>query len=181
MNYSKISVRYSKALFLLAKEKELLDNIKDDIYLIGDSIKLVPEFSLLISSPIIAPSKKQEIIQSIFKNKIHQLTFSFLNLLVNNKREDHIADIIRNFIKLYKKDKNIKTVVLTTPVSIDQSLENEISKLIKTKFETNIELIKEVDKNIIGGFILKIENQLLDASVSSQLKRIKQELLETHL
>lgn len=178
MNYSKISIRYSKALFELAKEKNLIEEIKSDVKLIYDSFA-VPEFSILLNSPIVKNSVKFEIIKKIFSNNLNSLTFSFLKMIIDNKRENHLNDISRNFLDFYKKDKGIKTSVFTTAADIDKDLMESIKKVIKDVFNSEIELNHIIDNEILGGFVLRVEDQQIDSSVSSKLRTLKRNLINT--
>lgn len=178
MNYSKISIRYSKALFELAKEKNLIEEIKSDIKLIYDSFS-VPEFPILLNSPIVKNSVKFEILKKVFSNNLHSLTFSFLKMIVDNKRENHLNDITRNFLDFYKKDKGIKTAVFTTAAEIDSNLIANVKKVIKEVFNSEIELNHIIDNDILGGFVLRVEDQQIDSSVSSKLRTLKRNLINT--
>lgn len=179
MNQSKITVRYARALFLLAKEKNMLDIVKEDMKLIFNVFQTINDFALLLESPIITISKKQNIIREIFKAKIHEISLSFLDLITKNKREIYIKDIARNFLNLVKKHKGIKTTVFTSAVSIDQSLRKHIIEQVKKSFNTEVELIENTDEKLIGGFILRVDDQQFDASISTKLKKIKHDLINT--
>jgi F-type H+-transporting ATPase subunit delta len=108
MNDSKISVRYAKALFALAVEQNLLDNIKKDILFIKQTWEQVRELRRFLESPIIKPSQKKTVVQELFFNKIEPITQSFLLLVLNNKRESFLAGITRVFIDFYKKEKELR-------------------------------------------------------------------------
>ncbi|MCK4664501.1 MAG: ATP synthase F1 subunit delta [Bacteroidales bacterium] len=181
MNDSKITVRYAKALFSLAKEKQLLDDIKKDMTLVYSVCNDIDEFSLLLESPVIKPSKKLSIINTIFKNKINDISLSFLKLVIKNRRDNYLKLISLNFIDFYKKSKGIKTVVLTSAVELDKDLKTKIIDQIKKSLKTEIELSEKVDKDILGGFILRIEDKQIDASISTKLKNIKQKLINTSI
>jgi F-type H+-transporting ATPase subunit delta len=177
MNYSKISVRYAKALFLFAEEKNKLDEVKKDIEFILSLYHEIEQFAFFIESPVIKTSNKQNILSAVLGEKINVITLKFLDLIIKNKRELHIKDIFRNFIDLYKKHKGIKTVTLTTAYSVDESTKQFIINSIKKSQTETIELFDKVNPEIIGGFILKIEDQLFDSSVSSKLLKIKRSLV----
>lgn len=177
MNYSKISVRYARALFELAKEKGLSEKIREDLNLIllfyGES----SDFRLIISSPVIKSSKKKEIFHALFRNRLNPITLSFIDLVIKNRRESNLSDIARGFSHLYKREADIKSVKLTLPVEIDESLQQKLQEMIQSALSSNIELEKQINADILGGFIIQIEDQLLDASVSAKLRNIKKELI----
>jgi F-type H+-transporting ATPase subunit delta len=179
MDQSAITVRYAKAFFSLAKEKDLLKILKPDIELISRVCKESTDFILLLESPVVKTSKKIEILTSIFLDKVNKLTLDFLHLIAKNKREVHIPGICRNFLGLTRKDQNIKSAVLTTAYEPHPETIKKIERLMGKELGAKIELSTQVNSNIIGGIILRLEDKQYDASVATQLKKIKQTLLET--
>ncbi|MCF6357618.1 MAG: ATP synthase F1 subunit delta [Draconibacterium sp.] len=181
MDHSAIAVRYAKAFFATAKEKDLLEILKTDIKLVFDVCNESADFILLLESPIVKTSKKSELISSIFKEKINELTLSFLLLIATNKREVHIPGICRNFLGLTRKDQNIKSALLTTASEINSESIKKIEELLGKELNATIELSTKVKPEIVGGLILRLDDKQYDASISTQLKKIKQELLESEL
>ncbi|MGC9342712.1 MAG: ATP synthase F1 subunit delta [Bacteroidales bacterium] len=180
MNESKISVRYAKAFFLTAKEEKVLEEIAEDVKLLQTSLK-VTGFQEFLESPIIKTSEKKKLIDSVFEKEFNKLTYIFLNLILKNKREHYLRDILRNFIDLYKEEHGIKQAKLTMSSSVSNEYQQKFISLLEKAFNAKIELEEFVDKDLIGGFILKVEDQQFDASVKTQLKRVKKKLLETSL
>ena len=177
MNESKISVRYAKAIFSVALEKNILENIKKDFALLYDICQQQTDFILLLESPTLATSKKKAIIQKIFKDKINSNTLSFLNLLLTNKRGIYLKNIARNFLSLYRKHKGIKQVWFTSSYQINDELRQNISKFIKKSFNAEFELKEVINEELIGGFVLRIDDQQYDTSVSNKLKKLKRDLI----
>jgi len=177
MNESKISVRYSKALFGYASDLKKLDQVFADMSLVAYIFENHPEFSHFIASPIIKPSKKQEILLNIFKDSMQMETLNFLKLLSKNKREDYLHHITRNFISLYKKAKNIKSATLKTAVTLSVSVVKKIEEALTNSFKSQIEMSTVVDENILGGFIIRLDDIQYDASIATKLSKIKRELL----
>ena len=175
MNESKITTRYAKAIFDLAQENNLLDKIKQDFDLIAQVIE-IQDFQQLIKSPIIPVSQKQAAFKEVFADKVHQYTLDFLLLVVENKREPYLKMMILDFYELYKKALGITEVHLTTAIELDQKQKQEFIDILAKTLNSKIDLHSETDPQIIGGFILRVENRLLDLSIASQLKQIKKEL-----
>ncbi len=181
MDQSAITVRYAKAFFSAAKDKKKVDTLKADIELVYEVCTTSDDFILLLESPIVKTSKKASLISSIFNGKIDELTMNFLLLIVQNKREVHIPGICRNFLDLTRKDQNIKSAVLTTASEIDTATIKKVTQLLEKELNTSVELSSQVNSEILGGLVLRIDDKQYDASVSTQLKKIKQSLLETEL
>jgi len=181
MDHSAIAVRYAKAFFATAKEKSLLDSLKIDIELVFSVCTESADFILLLESPIVKTSKKAQLISSIFKGKVNELTLNFLMLITENKREIHIPGICRNFLGLVRKDQNIKSALLTTASEIDSKSIKKIEQLLGKELNATIELSTQIKTEIVGGLILRLDDKQYDASVATQLNKIKQKLLESEL
>lgn len=175
MNESKISVRYSKALFESAVEQNILDRVYNDILLISEICKL-PEAKDLLMSPIIFPSRKSQILHKMFEGRIEKITMSLIDLTVKNGRESFIPSIARVFVSKTMKFKGITRSLLTTAVKIDPEIRKQIIEMIQEVFKTKVDLEENVDNEIIGGFILRVEDNLIDASLRNRLRKIRKEL-----
>lgn len=178
---SLIRVRYAKAFFQTAKEKNMLGKVKTDIETVFEVCNNSPEFVYLLNSPVIKSSKKADLMQSIFKTVVNELTLDFLKLIAHNKRETEIPGICRNFLELTRKEQNVKTATLTTAGEIDAAISQKIKAIIEKELDTTVELSTKVNPGIIGGMILRVEDKQYDASVATQLKKIKQQLLNSEV
>jgi len=179
MNESIIAVRYAKALQQLAREKNSSEQVYNDMTLVLNVAAEVREFQTFLESPIIQPSKKIEISSKIFE-AFNPLTTTFLNTLYTNRRENILNDIARKFISVVNSEKKITvaTVITTTPIHADTK--ENILKLIGKKYNTEkVELHEAIDESLIGGFIIKVNDQQLDASISTKLGEVKRKLLKT--
>ncbi len=180
MNESSIGVRYAKALFLLAQEKNILEQVREDMLLVEKAMKENSRFGLYLDSPVVRPSQKRELISKVFQNHINVISLNFLDLLIQNKRENYLESIFRRFFSDYRKYKGIKTAMITTANKISNSTYEKIKLMISNIFKSEIELNINIDAGIIGGYVLRVEDQQYDASVSTGLKRIKKSLLNSN-
>jgi F-type H+-transporting ATPase subunit delta len=130
-------------------------------------------------NPVNKPSQKLKILNSAFKDRFHPVVNSFIALVIKNKREVFLSSISRVFVDIFKKDTGIKSATLTTSKAIDEELRNKITKYITKKLDIKVELSEKLNDKIIGGFILRIEDHQIDASVLTQLNQIRKELLTT--
>ncbi len=178
MNLSKISVRYAKALFMASLEAKSLKKVMDDV----DFFMMVHKegrFREMLESPVVKPSDKKKVVNELLSERISKLTLDFFNLLITNKREVYISDIARNFKALYKQNMGIRNAELTVSQKVDKEFIVKFIEILKKTYNSEIELEEKVRPEIIGGFILKVENEQFDASVSSGLAKIRKKLLET--
>lgn len=178
MNDSKISVRYSRALFQSALEKKIIDKVNQDMIFISEICK-IPETKEFLHSPIIVPSKKSSIFHKMLEGNVEIITLSLIDLVVKNGREAYLPAIARVFIHETMKYKGITLSVLTTAVKVDTEVKKQIVDLISEVFSTKVELEENIDPEIIGGFILRVDDNYIDASIRNKLRKIKKELLES--
>ncbi len=181
MDQSKINVRYAKAFFELAKEKGLTLELRKDAILIATVCTTSSDFILMLESPVVKTSQKIEVIKRIFEGKVNVLSLNFLLLIAENKRENYIPGIFRNLEDLYRKEEGIKSAVLTSAQPLNEAVVLHIQKILETEFNAKVELRQKVDDYLIGGFVLRVEDKQYDASLSTQLKKIREQLLHTEL
>ena len=180
MDQSRISVRYAKAFFEVAAEKNLVKELKDDMVLVGLICK-DDNMSYVIECPVIKTSDKIKAFNEILGEKINPLTMNFLKLVAENKREKYLPGICRNFVARYYEFTGIKQAHVTTAIAMDVDLKEKIKKTISQVFKSEVELTVSENHELIGGFVLRVGDQQLDASVATKLRKIKHKFIETSI
>jgi len=181
MDQSKINVRYAKAFFTLAKEKNMTTELREDARLIASICETSSDFNLMLESPVVKTSNKVKVIRSIFEGQVNEQSIKFLVLIAENKRERNIPGIFRNLEDLYRKEEGIKTAVLTSAQQLDESILVRVKEILESEFQAKIELSTQTDSEIIGGFVLRVDDNQYDASISTQLQKVRDQLLHTEL
>ncbi len=176
MDQSKIPVRYGKALFLLGKEKGILEELYREIQMLAEFFQNTPAVAPYLKSPLIKMQTKKDLFSKHLKDALSDVTLRFIDLVISNKRERYFPDIFRNFIQFYKADAGIKTLVLTTAVEMDDAMKRMVSLSFDKKNNVRHELVTRVKPSLIGGFMLQADDMLYDASIATELKRLKKEL-----
>jgi F-type H+-transporting ATPase subunit delta len=181
MDESKIAVRYAKALLSLAKEKEVTELVKIDIETIFHLFETYPRFNQVLESPVIRISEKRELFKNVFSDILNTMTYSFLMLLLTNQREAYLKDISRNFLESYRKEAGFKAANLISAIEINQATIEQFRTFIRKHFNSEVDLTCTIDTKLIGGFVLQVEDQQIDASVAAKLKKLKRELLVSQI
>lgn len=172
----RLAGRYAKSLVDLALEKGQLDTVYNDMLFLDAAIKSSRELVVLLKSPIIKADKKGKILEAITSGKISVVTSSFNKLLLSKGREFYLPEIVTAFIAQYKEHKGIHTVKLTTAVPVSEELKQSILQRIRAeKNMQHLELNTEVKESLIGGYVLEIGDQLVDASIAFDLHNIKKQ------
>ncbi len=176
MLHPRLAARYAKSIIDLAVEQNQLENLHTDLKFLQSLCKQSKDLVAVIKSPIIAADKKISILEAITNGKISKLTASFNNLLVKKGRENILPEILDAAIEQYNAIKGIYKVKLTTAQPISDELRTSIEDKVKTEAGlANVELETGVRDELIGGFVLEFNNNLVDASVLRDLKDIRKQ------
>jgi len=106
----------------------------------------------------------------IFKGKVNDLTLSIFDITARKNREAILGLIAREFHNQYNLRKGIETAKVTTTIALDDTLKAEFERIVKDISHKQVELLEEVDKDIIGGFKLKIGQTLQSKIKELELK-----------
>jgi len=175
MKSTKSAVRYAKALLELAIEQNKLEAISNDMNAIIAANEETRDFQLFLSSPLIQAEKKVSIFNQLF-DYFEELSLSFVSLITKNGRENILVEIAASFQDQVKAYKGIVPVTLVSSKKLDETTVNAILAKVKPAVKGEIELTEKIDEEILGGFVAKIGNTQVDASVANQLKNLKQRL-----
>ena len=168
-----VASRYAKSLIDLAVETKQLEEVANDMRLIKQVCKENREFVILLESPVVKTDKKMAIFKSIFGGKISVTTQAFLDIVARKRREGYIDNIAYAFDEQYKLFKNITTAVVTTAVPLDAATKTKITELVSKNSSGKVELIEKIDKSLIGGFILTVNDKQVDASIKRKLNDLR--------
>jgi len=175
MAETRVARRYAKSLLGLGKEKSVVDRLYEDMCLINDTIRANRQLALLFKNPIINTDKKDNILKQIFGDKISEMTLQFLQIITRKKREYYVEDIVASFVALYKEYKGIQPAQVITAIPLADELRKEMLEIIAQTTGDRVELKEIIDKDIIGGYILRWGDRQVDASVTSKLHDLKQD------
>ncbi|MDX9929859.1 MAG: ATP synthase F1 subunit delta [Bacteroidales bacterium] len=172
MNESRISVRYARALFETALEKKLLEVTGRDMKLL-EEVSHTEEFIAFAGNPTIAPSVKTRIFNSAFSGSMSPLSMSLAGLVIKNGRENHFRGIARNYLAMMRKHLGITEVLITTAVKPAKETLGKLESMISGIFNTKVEMKEETNPLLIGGFVIRIDDKLIDASVRYKLEKMR--------
>ena len=176
---SKAGARYAKSLIDLSTEQNALEEIKNDMVFFESVVDDNSELEAILKNPIVPLDKKAGILNDVFGSKVHQITNSFLKLVVNKGRSSILFDTAKQFIAQYNEIKGIVTAEVTSAIALTDAAKTEIVALVKKELGANEVIVKEkVDEKLIGGFILKVGDKQFDASIASGLSKLKKEFAQ---
>ncbi len=182
MKVSKAASRYAKALLDLSTESKSEEKVLADMDLVASVIDSSAELRMAIESKVINEEKKERALDVIFNGKVQDITLKFFVLLAKNSRADLIPDITLEYKRVFKEAKGILEVVVKSATKLDAVALDKIKSMVLTGDWKTVEILEEIDSDLIGGFVVKSNNTIYDASVSSQLRDLKMNLVDyTHV
>lgn len=171
--------RYAKALIELASQTNIEDVVQKDMVTIFSTIQSSKELQNVLNSPIIKISDKKAVVEKIFEGKVNPLTNKLFALLSENKRMDLLHSISSQYNVLYNNQKGIVKAVVTSAVALDEEMKTKVlAKAKELVGNKTISLENKIDSNLLGGFILRVGDVQVDASIATQLKKLKRDLIE---
>ena len=175
MKNVKLANRYAKALYEFSLEKEALEMVYQDALLIMNILKNNREFNSVMESPIIPGSTKSKVFAAIFEEHIHEIMFKFLKLVLEKKREPVLLTILKEFAKYYYQFHNIKIVDFVTAQPISEIIIEKIRLIIQEKTGGSVEIKPIFDPDVIGGFIIKVDDFVFNNTILKDIHALKRE------
>jgi F-type H+-transporting ATPase subunit delta len=175
MRNTKVAARYARALLDLAIEQKNVDSVMGDMQVFLATVNDSRDFELLLSSPVVKADKKIEIFKLVFE-PFEKSTHDFIAMITNNGREAMLGDIAEAFEAQVKEHRGIVPMTITSATQLDASTRDAIIAKVQSSVEGKLEVEEKVDESLIGGFVVRMGDQQIDASVASQLNNLKQRL-----
>ena len=177
-----ISKTYGDALFELALEENRIDDYVEEVNAMSLIFKENPELSKLLDHPKISKEEKIQVIGSVFDGRVSRELVGLINMIVEKGRNDAIEEIFRYFIDRVKEYKNIgvASVVSAVELSADQKANVE-KRLLETTKYVQFEISYEVDKDLIGGMVIRIGDRVVDSSIRTRIYELTKELAKIQI
>lgn len=172
-----VDTTYGNALFELALEEDRLDSLYGEaqglLTVLSDNQDLIK----LLSHPHISKEDKKKVVKDTFDGRVSDELTGLMCMAVEKEHATDIEAILAYFIKLVKNEKNIGIVSVTSAVSLTDSQRAAIEKRLTetTKYES-FEAEYKVDKSLIGGLVIRIEDRVVDSSIKSQIDKLSKAL-----
>jgi len=174
---SRIAIRYSKALFELALEKKQLSDIESDLVSIKKQITESDEFQRYLLNPLVPAKSKTELLIKTFKGSIENLTMNFLVLTSSKRRSEFLKEIIEKFEVLALEHNEIIAAQVYSAVPLNSDQTDAIRFRLEKKTGKKVQLEEITEQSLLGGFIVKIRDSVIDYSLRRQMERLKDKMI----
>ena len=180
MQNPRLATRYAKSLLDLAVERNSLEDTLKDMQLLTSICEQSYDFVVMLRSPVIPSEKKKKIVELLLEGRnVSKLTQIFVDLLVAKGREANLPEVAIAYQTQYNELKNIKLVNVTTATAMTEATLSSIKEKIAGFLPgDSVQLKTSVNEDLIGGFVIEMDNKLYDASVKKKLNDFKSKVLD---
>jgi F-type H+-transporting ATPase subunit delta len=171
---SEIAEPYAQALMSIARTDNLTESFGENLRTLEALLEESPEFREFVANPLIKPEDKKSLLRQVVGTDAHASLINFLMLLVDRRRIIFLEGIVKQYLALLRELNQtvLAEVISTQPLNEEQS--SAISERVKTMTQArNVEIKTTIDPDLIGGVIIKVGSQVIDASLRGQLRRIR--------
>ncbi|HWR44368.1 F0F1 ATP synthase subunit delta [Sporomusa sp.] len=174
---NQLATKYAQAIYEIASEKAMLDNVEKQLKLVEATIAGHADLATLMYHPLVPAPAKKETIGRVFAGDLDGFVQNFLLLLIDKRREPALPAIIREYIRLANEARNIAEAEVYTAKELSAEQLAALAAKLSQVTGKNIVLKTTIDQELLGGVVVKIGDKLIDGSVARQLKALKAALL----
>ncbi|AGY58478.1 ATP synthase F1 subunit delta [Gloeobacter kilaueensis] len=173
-----IALRYAEALKDLGLSEEgLLDEFGRTTEALLEVLDANPELERLLATPLVSLADKKRVLAQIFEGKVHPYVLNFLQLLVDRRRIGFLRPICNQFQILLRKLQQVTLAEVISAVPLSQEQQEALLARIQTRTSARrVELRTRINPELLGGMIIKIGDEIIDASLRGQLRKLTLQL-----
>jgi F-type H+-transporting ATPase subunit delta len=168
---------YAKSLFEVAQEKGTLDVVREQLGQFSEALADSPELSTFFFSPYFSTAEKKDGLEKAVTDA-DPIVVNVLELLLENHRMPVIHRLRKEFDRLWDEENKLLPVDITSAVALDDDVVKRLGEQIGEQTGRKVQLTAHVDPDVLGGIILRVGNQILDASIRNRLDQLRRSVAQ---
>lgn len=165
---------YAEALFMLAREENLIDEFYEGLKLVEEVFNNNHEYLQFLATPSIPKSERTTALAAAFEGKVNTHILSFLQLMCEQARAEQFFECASEFYRLREWASGTVEAVVKTMLELTETQKQDLIAALEKRTGKRVTLKCVIDSTLIGGIAVELDGQLLDGSVKSNLKRAKE-------
>lgn len=179
MIVSPVAYRYARSLMLLAQEKGEVEAVREDMLLVVSTCAENRDLVIMLNSPVIKAASKNKVLGRVFGGQIGHITERFIAILVRKGRESLLAEIAEGVQNVYRQENSILMAEVRSAIPLSDEARAQVRKMAEDRHPGKTMLLNEtVDPGLIGGVVIRIGDEQIDASVSRRLSDLRRKFSE---
>ncbi|MDI3340551.1 MAG: ATP synthase F1 subunit delta [Sphaerobacter sp.] len=168
--------RYAQAAFEIAREQGALDQWERDLQRLSE-VLADPTVEAFFASPAVPEEAKREAIATLLPEEPQRLVRNLVLLLLERGRLPQLPQVAEEFSHLVLQERGIAIAEVTTAVPLSEDEQRLVGERVAALIGKQVELRPRVDPDIIGGLVVRVEDNLIDGSVRAQLHQLRQRMV----
>jgi F-type H+-transporting ATPase subunit delta len=172
---ARIAHRYALALMDIGRERNTVQKFADDLTMIGETLHSSSELRAMLHSPVVRPDVKRKVLSELFTKHINADLVKFMDLLVHKGRAGVLATVVTEFQSLLDEQNNTITAEITSATELGDAAKKQIVGKLEQLTKKTVRASFSIDPALRGGFVAKVGDTLIDASLQHQLENLREE------
>lgn len=170
----RVARRYAEALVELAEQEDNAAAVMKDLEFLRETMKGSKEFLLFLKSPIISKTRKRDVLRLLFVGKVQESTMEAIGVIALKGREDLLPDIIDQFLVIWDERQGIVRVEVKSAVEFSGEQAAALQGKLEQYAQKKVKITFGLDRLLIGGFVARVGDTVLDGSVKRQLELLRE-------
>lgn len=172
----KVDITYATALFNAGKDTKQVEVFQEELEALSAIFRNEPSLFQIIATPVVPKKEKKELLISIFKGRVSEEMLNFLCVLVDRGRAAKFKDIAKQYKKIVDQNNRISEGDIFSPKKLSAKQILDFQEKVGGLINQNVKLINKIDNSLIGGVKVYIEGKVIDASVKTRLRVLKENI-----
>ena len=165
--------RYASALFDLARDQRQIDSVGRSLDALQQALVDSKDFGELVTSPLVSREQAGEALAALAPQlSLDPITTNFVGVLARNGRKGQLPAVIRAFRRLAAEHRGETTAEIVTARPLNDDQVSQLKQQLRSRAGRDVSLDATVDPNILGGLVVKLGSQMIDASIRTKLNRL---------
>jgi len=173
---------YGDALFELAKEENKVDEFFEEVTGLIQVLSENPDLTKMMTHPHISKEEKLQTVETVFKGRISDEIIGLMRMVIEKDHFGQMKSIFEYFVSSVKEFKNIGVCYISTPLELSTEKKKEVeNRLLETTRYESLETHYSIDKDLIGGMVIRIGDRVVDSSIRTKIYNLSRELSKVQL
>ena len=167
--------RYASALFDLARDQRQIESVARSLDALGQALLDSKDFNKLVTSPLVSREEAGKAFGALAPDLgLDPITANFLGVLARNGRKNELRNVIRAYRRLAAEHRGETTAEVITARPLNDDQLTALRQQLRARAGRDVAIEAEVDPTILGGIVVKLGSQQIDASIRTKLNRLAQ-------
>jgi F-type H+-transporting ATPase subunit delta len=176
-----VASRYAQAIFETAKAEGQVEEVGEQLALIGGLLRDHPDLRQLMRNPDVDPEDKIGILERTLKGSWSKLVRAAIEMTVAMGRASSIPEMTEAFQDFMDEDQGRLRVVVRSAYPLSETVLHRVRAMLERRERKQIEVASEVDRELLGGLQVRLDHRLIDGSIQRQLAELRQQLLSARV